>query len=101
MATYEELFDLKNDNDLQHKLYIAVTKKAQTLLDVATPSVNDVAWASDALTNPNAMVSKILPYVLAANSDLTTGQITGATDSAIQTNVNKAVDALIAGVVTP
>ena len=100
MAAYLELFDLKNHNDLNNKLYVAVVKKAQTLLDGETPSNDEAAWANSALTNPVQMATKILYYLLAANSGMTTAQILGAADSAIQAHVDAAADALITGGIT-
>lgn len=97
MASYLELYDLKNDDKVHHQIAVAITKKAQALIDLATPSANQIAWASNALSNLNEMIGKILPYVLAANSSATTTQIKAATDATVQTNVDAAVDKLIAG----
>jgi len=38
-----------------------------------------------------------MKYVIAANKALSIAQINGASDSAIQTNVDQAIDALVAG----
>jgi hypothetical protein len=100
MSTYTELFDLKNNSALRNKIAVACVKKAQTLLDAATPTANEVAWSSNTLNNPIQQADKIMSYVLVANSTATVSQITGATDSAIQSNVDSAVDALIAGGIT-
>lgn len=97
MATYSELFDLRSNSALRNKVAVACVKKAQNLLDLATPSNSQVAWANSAIGSPLGMADKILNYVLAANSSATSAQITGATDSAVQDNVNAAVDKLIAG----
>ena len=97
MATYTELFDLKNNNDLLNKMFVAVVKKAQLLLDGATPTATEVAWASETLNNPRAVSEKIYMYVLAANSAASVATITGASDATIQSSVNTAVDAIIAG----
>ena len=97
MATYEDLFNLKSNSDLRNKIAVACVKKAQTLLDGETPASDEVTWASNALNNPIGQADKIMNYVLAANSAATVSQITSATDAAIQTNVDDAVDALIAG----
>jgi len=97
MATYLEIYDLKNHNDLMNKMVVAVVKKSQVLLDGATPTTDEVAWANKVLSSPRAMAEKIFMYVLAANSSATVSQITGATDAAIQTKVDAAAAALIAG----
>lgn len=97
MATYTEIFDLRSNSDLRNKIAVACVKKAQTLLDGVTPTANEVAWAANCLARPVDTANKIMNYVLAANSGLTTTQINGASDTAIQSNVDTAVDALIAG----
>jgi hypothetical protein len=97
MATYMELFALRSNSDLQDKVSVAVAKKAQTLLDGETPSAAAVAWAQEAIQSPKTKADALLNYVLVKNSELTAAQISGAADSAIQTNVDAAVDVLISG----
>lgn len=97
MATYLEIFGLRSNSDLQEKVAVAVVKKAQALLDGATPTAAEVAWANAAIKDPVGEADSLLNYVLAANSAATVSAITGATDAAIQSNVDTAVDALIAG----
>ena len=98
MATYAELFDLKSSAFvLRNKVIVAVTVKAQTILDLATPTDNQVAWAANAISDPVRFADKIMLYVLAANKSATTSQISGASDSTVQTNVDAAVDKMIAG----
>jgi hypothetical protein len=97
MATYSEIFELKSNSELRNKISVACVKKAQLLLDLATPTANQVAWASSTISNPNLQAEKIMNYVLVANGSATVSQINGATDTTIQNNVNAAVDALIAG----
>lgn len=97
MATYQEIFDLKSNNSLRNKIAVAVVIKAGVLIDKTPPSANDIAWANNAIHDPLAMAEKIMNYVLAANKSATVAQINAATDSAIQTNVDAAVDKLVAG----
>lgn len=97
MAAYLELHDLISDSDLQEKIAIAASKKAQGLLDGGTPTTDEVAWALAALQSPTGKAKELINYVLAANSGSTVSQIQGATDVSIQSNVDSAVDALIAG----
>lgn len=97
MASYIELYDLASNSDLRNKVSVAVCVKAKDLIALASPSATQMQWASKALAAPVAEATKLLPYVLAANSTLTVAQITGAADSAIQTGVSNAVDKLIAG----
>jgi len=96
MATYTELFSIRNDPDLKEKVTVSTWIKAQELLD-ATPTAAEVTWASETLENPSERADQIMNYVLAANKAKTLAQIQAATDTAIQTNVDAAVDALIAG----
>lgn len=96
MATYLELHSLASNSDLQDKVEVAVIKKAQALIDAGNLTANAKAWCEEVLANPRSKGTDILYYVLAANSDAAVSAIQDATDSAIQTNVNTAVDALIA-----
>lgn len=97
MATYMELFSLRNNSDLQDKVAVAVAKKAQTLLDKATPSAAEVAWASEAIADPTGKARALLNYVLAKNSDAASATIVGAADATIQAAIDGAVDVLIGG----
>ncbi len=96
MATYDELFDLRSNSSLRNRVAVAAVKKAQALLDGTTPTTDQVTWANSVLTSPMVMASKLLLYVLGANSSATVVVITGASDASIQTNVDAAADALIA-----
>ncbi len=96
MATYQELFDLRADSPLRNRVTIGVIVKAQALID-GVPAASKIAWAEDALKNPVGKGTEILHYILAVNKSLTVGNIQGQADTAIQTNVDTAVDALIAG----
>ena len=97
MATYQELFDLRSNSELRNKIAVAVVIKAQTLIDGASPTVAEITWSNNVLHNPIVKADEILNYVLAANNNATVAQIVGASDSAIQTNVDAAVNSLIAG----
>ncbi len=97
MATYAELYELRANSDLRNKVAVAVAVKAQTLLDAASPSAAQVAWANAAISNPTGKAEVLLNYVLAKNKALTVVQINAATDAGIQSAVDGAVDKLIAG----
>ena len=97
MATYAELFELRHNSPLRNRVAVAIVVKAQELIDGATPTSAQIIWANTALLSPVSMAEQILNYVLAANKDASKDQIIAASDSAIQTNVDAAVDALIAG----
>lgn len=97
MATYTELYQYRATDDyqaLENKVAVAVAIKAQAIADLPTPTAEQIAWAVEALSSPGGKAETVINYVLAANSGLTIAQITAATDAAIQTNVNAAVDDL-------
>ena len=93
MATYTQLYsEYASDADLRSRVAVACAIKAQTLIDLASPTANQVTWASNCLANPLQM---------AANSSATLAQIQAVTDSTLQTNTGAAVDKLItAGILT-
>ncbi len=103
MATYDELLSLNSSSSgtsLQRQVQVAVVVAADVIrLEVGTTPnhTNRMAWAKLALQNPKQEAERMLWAVLAQNRALTVAQITGATDAAVQTAVNAAVD-LLAGV---
>lgn len=97
MATYTELFNLRSDGALKNRVVTAVIVKAQNLIDAASPTATQIDWAEAAIANPVGKAVEILNYVLAANKDADVSAIQSATDDAIQSNVDAAVDVLIAG----
>lgn len=97
MATYEELDQLPDDPNwgpLYAKIRFAVTVKAQDYLDGVSPTQQQVDYAKNALANPDSAAQSVQWYVLAANKGATTAQILAATDTAVQTNVDAAIDAV-------
>lgn len=95
MATYLELFSIRSEPELVEKLTVAVVVAAEAIrVDVAPPTnqVNRLKWASQVFANPSVEARSMLWAVLAANKSLTLAQITGASDAAIQTNVDAAID---------
>ncbi len=99
MAAYEDLYDVKNDSDLQEKVAVAIVIAATKIFEDASPPSNQAArlvWASDALLSPGAMVRPMLWAVIAANESATVANILGASDAAIQSNIDDVVD-LFAG----
>ena len=99
MASYQDLYALKDDSDMQEKVSVACVIAAQAISTDETPPTNQAArlvWAANAMSNPRSVAIPMLWAVLAANANATVLQITGATDAAILTNVEAAVD-LFAG----
>ena len=96
MATYAELFNLRHDSALINRISVAVSIAAEAKLVAATPTAAELAWAVQVLSNPGAEAQRVLYTVLAANKDATVAAIQGASDAAIQTNVEAVLDGLIA-----
>ncbi len=99
MATYLELCDLKNNSDLQDKVKAACIIAANNIRIDASPPANQtqrLAWAASTMMNPKTEAIRMLWAVLAANKDATVSAILNASDSAIQSNVEDAID-LFAG----
>lgn len=100
MATYAELYSLRNDSALRNKVAIAVVVAAETIMneDGGTANhANRLLWASAVFASPTAEAERMFMAVLAANKDLTTAQIEAATDGAIQTTVDIHVDLFATG----
>ena len=94
MATYTEIRGLFNNSELFGKVEIATVKHANNLLN-DTPSANDRAWAANVFSNPKIESKKALMAVLAENSGLTAVSIIGASDAAIQSNVDSVAPSLV------
>lgn len=95
MATYAELFDLRNDSALKNRVSAAVIIAAETVmneLDTVPNHANRLIWAKGVFANPGTESDRMFMAVLAANSDASVAQIQGASDAAIQTNVDDHID---------
>jgi len=98
MATLIELADFAASTDhavLVKKIRVAIAKKAVAIGNLASPTAAQLAWAKSALASPAEAASLIITYVLAANAAATIAQIVAATDTAIETQVNAAVDKIL------
>ena len=98
MATYTQLATITSDagfGAFYEKLRVAVVVKAAALLDGATPTAAEVTWALAALGNPSATANDIQWYVIAENKSASIAAIVGASDSAMQSNVDAAVDKIV------
>lgn len=58
---------------------------------------NRMLWAREVFKNPDVVARQMMTAVLAQNRAFTSAQITGATDAAVQTAVNNAIN-LLAGI---
>jgi len=110
MATYLELRGLfQRGSALAHQVEVAVIVAAELIRngddDAANGFEDDTGtqhdlrktWAASAFTNTASLAEQALKAILGQNRALTVSQIEGASDAAVQTAVNKAVD-LLAGV---
>lgn len=95
MATYEELFSLRNNSSLKNRVQTAVVIAAETVmneLDTVPNHVNRLIWAKSVFAQPSIEADRMYWAVLAANSSSSVAVIIGASDSAIQANVNDHID---------
>ena len=100
MATYSELYGLWNESGLKNRVTVAVIVAAETVQgeDAGTPNhASRLLWASVSLRNPAQAANAMFRLVLAANKDATIEAILGATDIAIQSAVDDAVDLFATG----
>ncbi len=95
MATQTEIAGLIAGNEgLRSRVVAAGIIKATAIVGEATPSADRLAWALGALTAPSRAATPLYNYVLGENSTATVAHIVGASEAAVQTNVDSAVDAL-------
>lgn len=95
MATYAELLSISENSTLKNKIRVAVIVAAEavrTEVNTTPNHANRLIWAKSVFQHPNGEADRMLWAVLAQNKDLTTAQITSATDAQVQTAVNNAVD---------
>lgn len=100
MATYMELKVLFSHSDLQDKVEVACIVAAETIraeLDTVDNHANRLIWAKKAFDSPGGIRDSMLRALLASNKDLNPADITGATDAAIQTKVDAAIDVFADG----
>ena len=94
MATLQELRGLFNDSDLREKVEAALVIAMQAKLE-GTPSDSEIIYAAYVFSNPTTEACKAVMSVLGTNADLTTAQIRGAADAALQGAVDSVVDTLV------
>ena len=92
MATYTELFDLRHNEVLRNRVTVACMVAAEKVMAEDPPVAIRRKWAVAAFENPEAWGQRALRFLLAQNRELTTAQLTGATDAAIQTAVDATVN---------
>jgi len=100
MATYFEILQAAEDVDLNRRMRVAVVVAAETVRSEAPATANHanrLLWAKAVFENPDHEAKRILWAVLAQNKDATLAQITGASDTVVQSAVNNAIDVFATG----
>lgn len=100
MATYAELLQATENAALYNKIRIAVLLSAEIVRLEAVGTANHanrLLWAKAVFLNPDAEAKRMVNAVIAQNAAVTLAQITGASDSTVQTAVNAAVDVFATG----
>lgn len=95
MATYAELLTASEDTELINKINVAVIIAAETVRteDIATANhAERMAWAKAVFENPRHEGQRMIWAVLAQNKTATLAAILAATDEAVQTAVDAAVN---------
>lgn len=96
MATYIELHDVRNNQDLVRKVHVAICDVALDILVPENPtSQARKDWAIAAMKNPDAYTLQFIHYILMKNKAVTQAQIIAASDAAVKTNIAEAVTKLI------
>jgi len=102
MATYLDLYSLRQDDDLTRKVSSAVAIAADKIRteDPATINhANRIVWAKTAFSQPEQVAVAMMWALLAANKTMTMNQLKSASDSAIQAAVEAAIDIFADGVI--
>ena len=95
MASYSELDEAGRNPVLRDKVRAAIAIAADTIRLESTGTANHaerLAWAQTAVTQISSELMKFMPLVLAANKTAALSAIVGASDTAIQSNVDALVD---------
>ena len=101
MANYTELSALRGNagwDGLIERISIACIVMAHAITQEATPVEKRIAWARSTVKDPRAaaycIVWNVISAAYAANPNITTAQIMGASDAAIQTIVDSTIPML-------
>jgi predicted Zn-dependent protease len=97
MATYLELARITQENDwgdFIDKVETACVIKATAIIDSTSPTQVAKDWAEATIKTPATAALSVVWYVIGSNDNLAIATILSASDSAIQTNVDAAVDVL-------
>jgi hypothetical protein len=100
MATYVELFTLQSDATLLQRVTSALNIASVAIFEEALSVPGHdrrVLFARSITLSTNGTAQAMLKFLLGKFSTLTVAQIQGATDAAIQTSVNDAINLFAVG----
>ena len=95
MAAYTTLTPLIQNDNLKQQVRMAIAVSAVNITNESAATTNHaarIAWAKQALTDPDAEYPRVIWYVLGANNTALVSAITGATDATVQSAVDAAVN---------
>ena len=98
MATYTELYNYRTDSrypEWAGKVEFAISVSANQIADDPASTAGKDEWAVGALQDPAGQRPGFEQFILAENRSASMDDIFTATDNQIQTNVDKAVQALV------
>jgi hypothetical protein len=98
MATYQELHGLTHNAEIINRIMTAVAilaEEIRTELPATANHAERMAWAKRALTNVDGTARGLMWVVMAQNRAFTVAQIEGASDAALQSAVDSAVQLLL------
>lgn len=101
MASLAEINTLLNDAPLSEKVGAACLLAAKDVKNEAddTPNHNNrLKWANRVFSDPVGQRTKVMRYVVAANSNLSLASIQQLSDSDIQAHTNAAINLFADGV---
>lgn len=88
MATYAELYGMRDNDTLRQRIEVALIIRAQAYLD-GTSTPEQRAWAKFVFQDGGHGESvRMLKYLLAKNKNATPAQIEAVTDANLQTQVD-------------
>lgn len=96
MATYLELYGLRNNSNLRNRITIAIAIKGQTLVD-SQASVKQVEWVGQAMADPASKVELVLNYMLAKQAGIEISNVDKISDEDLQAHVDAVIDKIIEG----
>jgi hypothetical protein len=101
MASYDELLQANANTGLVNKVRVAVVVAATAIMTEAEATANHanrMLWAKTVFADPAEAGKRMMWPVLAQNKAQTLAAIIGASDAAVQTAVDSAVNVFANGV---